>query len=85
MIWFSGGGACTGKNAEEIGQACLPRAKSFFGSSLFTTPTTLLLNGGYLSTDPEKNKFAKWTQVVFGYCDGFFFQGNRKEPIEVNN
>ena len=35
---------------------------------------------GYLSVDPS-NKFANWTKVIFGYCDGSLHQGTRWNPI----
>lgn len=36
---------------------------------------------GILTTDSAKSRFANWTKVVVGYCDGSLHQGHRKTPI----
>lgn len=40
---------------------------------------------GILETNPEKSKFAEWTKVVAGYCDGSLHQGYRENPINYKN
>ena len=84
LIWFQGGGICQGSSAPEIFADCIARSKTFEGSSNFTAEETTIFNGGYLSTDRQKNKFAKWTKIIIGYCDSFLHQGFRKDPIMVN-
>jgi hypothetical protein len=44
-----------------------------------------IYNGGYLSTDPSRNKFAGWTKVVIQYCDGALHQGAKEESIKYKD
>jgi hypothetical protein len=53
------------------------------GSSTLWPDT--LQGQGYLSTDPNKNKFANWTKIIFGYCDGSLHQGYTKAPLKYKD
>jgi hypothetical protein len=45
----------------------------------------LIINGGYLSTDPSKSKFASWTKVFIQYCDGALHQGVNEGSIKYKD
>lgn len=79
LLYFIGGGICSGLTIDSAIEDCYKRSKTILGSS---DPWPEKLDGeGYLSPDPAKNKFASWTKIVFGYCDGSLHQGNRENPI----
>lgn len=80
VIFFIGGGLCSGLTVSDSIEDCYQRSKTNLGSSSIGWPDTIS-PGGILSTDPNKSKFAGWTKIVFGYCDGSMHQGYRKNPI----
>lgn len=41
--------------------------------------------GGYLSTDPQVNKFANWTKIVIMYCDGAQHQGHVADAVSYKD
>lgn len=45
----------------------------------------MLVAEGYLSVDPNINKFANWTKFIFGYCDGALHQGNAASPVKYKD
>ena len=79
LIFFVGGGLCSGRTLEETLEDCYKRSQTDLGSSNIGWPDTVNA-GGYLSVDPS-NKFSTWTKIIFGYCDGSLHQGNRHNPI----
>ena len=42
-------------------------------------------NAGILEANPAKSKFAEWTKLLVGYCDGSLHQGYREAPIIYKN
>lgn len=44
-----------------------------------------LIAEGYLSLDPNINKFANYTKFIFGYCDGSLHQGFAPDPIKYKD
>ena len=75
---------CSGLNTNEAIEDCYKRSKSELGSSSdkFWPKTLDPTDKGLLETNPEKSKFAEWTKVVVGYCDGSLHQGYREAPIQ---
>ena len=84
IIFFVGGGACFGGNTDQVIESCYQRSKTDLGSSK-NLKDEQFYNGGYLSTDPSRNKFASWTKVVIQYCDGAFHQGANEESIKYKD
>lgn len=63
---------------------CAIRSKSILGSSLMW-PDLYPSDGlGILDASIKDNKFVEWTKIVILYCDGTIYQGNNKNPIDVN-
>lgn len=79
LIYFVGGGLCSGLTLDDAIENCYQRSKTNLGSSAIDWPDTLDVKG-FLSTD-SSNKFANWTKIIVGYCDGSLHQGNRRNPI----
>ena len=80
VLYFKGGGWCT--NAA----ACAARAHSLIGSSnnLNKSQPTFSF-GGPLDADPSMNPaFAHFHHVIFWYCDGGSFSGDRQAPEVVD-
>jgi O-palmitoleoyl-L-serine hydrolase len=84
IIFFNGGGFCSGATLEQTLENCYQRSKTDLGSSKNYTDE-LIINGGYLSTDPEKSKFATWTKVLIMYCDGSMHQGSNSNSIKYKD
>ena len=80
VIYFVGGGLCSGLTLDEAIEDCYKRSKTNLGSSSIDWPDTLDVKG-FLSANDPTNKFANWTKIIIGYCDGSLHQGNRKNPI----
>jgi len=75
LLVFIGAGWC--RNAAE----CLARAAGGAGSSKSWYPT--VTGYGLTSADPSENPdFHSFSVAWVGYCDGAFFMGNRKEPLD---
>jgi hypothetical protein len=83
LIYFIGGGYCMGNSISEVLESCYKRSKTDFGSSK-NLPDTYQ-GQGYLSTDPEANKFASWTKVIVNYCDGAFHASATKTPYRYKD
>jgi hypothetical protein len=66
-------------------ESCYRRSKGQFGTSKVWPDTYDGTEGGILSTDSSKSKFANWTKIVMMYCDGSFHQGNNKSPIQYKD
>jgi len=76
QLYFEGGGWCY----DELD--CWGRAHSNLGSSKKWPKT--MLSGGLMSDDCKLNPdFCNVNRVVFKYCDGNSFSGNRDEPVKV--
>lgn len=73
MIFFMASGICQGLTPNETLESCYKRSLTQEGSSKLWNDT-MFFPLGYLSSDRETNKFANWTQVLFGYCDGALHQ-----------
>jgi STAM-binding protein len=76
LLHFKGAGWCYDEND------CLARSKMEFGTSTKWPNVTGGWNGGILS--PGDETFGGFNKVVFEYCDGASFTGNRNEPITVH-
>lgn len=84
LIFFVGGGYCSGTTLNEVLEQCYARSKEDTGSSK-NLPEMILSPGGYLSTDESLNKFATWTKFIIFYCDGAHHQGYNKQPISYKD
>lgn len=83
-MFFNGGGACFGTNLQEVLESCYQRSKTDLGSSK-NYKDEIVVNGGYLSTDPAKSKFAGWTKVIIEYCDGSIHQGYNANGVRYKD
>ena len=83
LIFFQGGGLCGESTLAKTTQSCYQRSKTMLGSSSLWPDT--LAGQGYLSTNSSMSKFANWTKIIFGYCDGSLHQGNRNASIKYKN
>ena len=81
LIYFLGGGICAGFSLNESIEDCYERSKTPLGSSKYYPDEIDGEDLGFLSLNATKNKFATWTKVMVGYCDGSLHQGFRKNPI----
>jgi O-palmitoleoyl-L-serine hydrolase len=83
LIFFEGGGLCGAETLDKTLQSCYERTKNILGSSKYW-PEEFPADAaqGYLSLDPNVNKFANWTKFIFGYCDGSLHQGFAADPIK---
>jgi O-palmitoleoyl-L-serine hydrolase len=84
IIFFNGGGACFGNSIAEVLENCYQRSKTDLGSSK-GLKDEIIVNGGYLSTDPAKSKFAGWTKIIIEYCDGSVHQGNSLNGVKYKD
>lgn len=84
MVFFVGGGFCSGITTEQVLEDCYKRSKTDLGTST-VLEKEIIGPGGYLSTDPAKSRFANWTKVVIMYCDGSQHQGHNNEPISYKD
>ena len=85
MLYFVGGGLCTGYDTNSALKACYDRSKTNLGTSTKWPAKYNADKNGIVSTDPTKNKFANWTKIIFGYCDGSLHQGYNKNPISYQD
>eukprot|EP00041_Stephanoeca_diplocostata_P023702 m.587946 g.587946 ORF g.587946 m.587946 type:complete len:321 (+) comp22359_c1_seq8:213-1175(+) len=76
LFHFKGAGWCYDE------QDCFGRSNMQFGSSTTWANTTGGWNGGILG--PGDTVFGAFNKVVFLYCDGASFTGNRTDPVIVN-
>lgn len=83
LLYFQGGGVCSGNSLAESVEDCYRRSLTFLGSSLYWPAT--LKTEGLLSTDVSRNTFANWTKVIMVYCDGAFHQGLTKAPLKYKD
>jgi hypothetical protein len=84
LFFFQGGGWCSmrGQKNNTVTD-CLARANTFLGSTKKSF-STMMLNQGYLSTDPKVNPaFHDWTTVYVRMCEGSSFSGRVLDPLEV--
>jgi hypothetical protein len=81
MIYFSGGGLCTGIDQSSAIHDCYERSMTDLGSSEGYPEFMDVDDYTYRSTNPLHNRFATWTKVIFPYCDGSLHQGFRATPI----
>jgi hypothetical protein len=82
MIFFQGGGLCTGANLADTLESCYLRSKTGLGSSAKYPPTRDFSGQGILSGRPEENPvFHDWSKVFVPYCDGGEHLGTRLQPI----
>lgn len=78
VIYFLGGGYCSGDTLSEILENCYQRSATELGSSKSYPLVLDLDKNGMLSTSQAVNpEFWNWTKVVIPYCDGSFHQGSR--------
>ena len=84
IVFFNGGGICSGNSLSETLESCYQRSKTDLGSSK-NLKDEIIVNGGYLSTDPAKSKFASWTKVIIEYCDGALHQGSNKNSVRYKD
>ena len=75
-IQIQGGGWCYNE------LDCFGRSGTHHGSIKYLTHT--MNEEGVSTLDPSRNPlFYDWNQVLFAYCDGASFTGDREDPIEV--
>lgn len=82
LIFFEGGGLCTGANLSSTLDSCYKRSQSDLGSSNKYPASRDLSNYGVLSGNSAANPvFFDWTRVFVPYCDGSEHMGTRQIPI----
>ena len=86
LILALGSGFCINKGTDVHSclHECAHLTKSWEGSSKFLPPSYMfnLESFGIGDKNQISNKFANWTKVVLLNCDGTFFQGYNKDPVE---
>jgi STAM-binding protein len=93
MLYFQGGSWCMPQSDlphHNTAYACAGRAKSEFGSSYLMDKSidfsgTGIFDVGPLEHTSSKSPFADYHHVMFTYCDGASFSGDRDEPVRDNN
>jgi len=77
VIYFEGGGLCTGASLADTLESCYKRSQTTLGSST-QYPETKTISNGILSGNVSQNPyFHDWTRVNVPYCDGSEHQGTR--------
>jgi len=80
VLYFEGGGWCSGHTSDQVLQSCLDRSVTDLGTSL-----NWQLEGDYdyvFRADPDKDVFfADWNKFVIKYCDGGRHQSYLEEPV----
>lgn len=83
VVYFEGGGWCSGRDNNSVLVSCYDRSSSDLGSS-----NQWPKQGDYdyvFQADPAKDKFyASWNKFVIKYCDGGRHQSYMENPINVN-
>lgn len=75
ILYFKGGAWCFDE------ANCAARAKTELGSSKLFPKTLPAMYSGMLDADPSINpEFHDFNRVLFWYCDGASFSGNRNTP-----
>lgn len=82
VIYFEGGGVCTGANLSSTLDSCYKRSLTALGSSSQYPATRSGAGQGILSGNATENPhFFDWTRIYIPYCDGAEHQGSRLQPI----
>lgn len=82
LIYFEGGGVCSGANLTSTLDSCYKRSLTDLGSSNKYPETRDLPYSGALSGTSTANPvFYDWTRVIVPYCDGAEHMGTRQIPI----
>lgn len=80
LIYFEGGGFCSGADLSETLENCYQRSLTDLGSSR-RSPAFMTL-GGILSGDSSVNpQFFDWTRLLFSHCDGSGHQGFKNAAV----
>jgi hypothetical protein len=78
QFYMEGGGWCWSA------QDCAARATTALGSSDGYSPTIPVMGGGIVSSNCEVNPtFCNFNQVLFKYCDGNSFSGQREDSLPI--
>lgn len=82
IIFFEGGGLCTGATLSDTLESCYKRSQTNLGSSAKYPATQDFSEAGILSNNTARNPyFHDWSKVYVPYCDGSEHQGSRAQPI----
>lgn len=83
LIYFEGGGMCSGMTLADTLENCYQRSKTSFGSSKSYLPAMDFHSFTVLSNDKTINPlYHNWTKVFVPYCDGVLHQGTRASAID---
>jgi O-palmitoleoyl-L-serine hydrolase len=81
VVYFEGGGWCSGLDSDSVLESCYYRAKTDLGSS-----NNWKLQDDYdyvFRANPDKDVFfSDWNKFVIKYCDGGRHQSYQKDPIQ---
>lgn len=82
LIYFEGGGMCSGMTLEQTLSDCVQRSKTPLGSSKLYELTIDLADFTIMSNLERVNPlYYNWTKVFVPYCDGVLHQGTRASSI----
>jgi hypothetical protein len=83
VVYFEGGGWCSGRTRDQVLTSCVDRTKGVLGSSNnWKQPDDYdYVFRGDRAQDPF---YSNWNRFVIKYCDGGRHQSYQKDPIDVN-
>lgn len=84
VIYFEGGGWCSGHDNTSVLESCYDRSSTDLGSS----KNWPLQDSSYdyvFRADPAQDQFfSNWNRFIIKYCDGGRHQSYQDKPIVVN-